>query len=329
LHSANQANNPKNYRPNRRWRFTLNNYEGLITQEDFDEWGAKFLIFQEEVGAEGTPHLQGYIEMPRPVRFSHFKLPEATFLVAEASTDANIEYCSKEDTRVGGPYRFGVPSKQGQRTDLIELRNAIIAGKRGAALFLDDLVCGAAIKYQRGVDAMVSAFHKPVERGDIRVVFHYGPAGTGKTTCAHDPEAFYFDGNQGGFWTGYQGQKTIILDEFSGATLKPLQLQRLCDKFPLWSNIKGGQIPCEATSVHICSNYLPDSWWGEKTRYHKEAIYRRIHVVHWHQKRGEFNVYETDEDDEKPENWAMTKFLHDYHIVHPFYVRPNRITAYD
>lgn len=41
------------------WVFTVNNYETLL---DPEEMGCKYLVYSEEVGESGTPHLQGYLE---------------------------------------------------------------------------------------------------------------------------------------------------------------------------------------------------------------------------------------------------------------------------
>lgn len=209
-----------------------------------------------ERGESGTLHWQGYLEMPKACRFSKFKeLKGAHFERRQGTPQQADEYCSKEDTRVEGPFRFGEISKgQGTRTDLLSLRDAVKSGKSGLELFDDDAVAGLAIKYQRGVDALVSAYHKPTGRDDITVIFHYGPPGLGKTHCACDDveNPYFFDGNNSGFWNGYKGEDTVILDEFGGHTLPPLALQRLCDRYPLWLNIKGGQIPCNVSFNPVC-----------------------------------------------------------------------------
>lgn len=120
--------------------------------------------------------------------------------------------------------------------------------------------------------------------------------------------AYYFDGNNGGFWIGYQGQSVAILDEFGGHTLSPLYLQRLCDQYPLWLPIKGGETPCYIRTVHICSNYLPSSWWSEKTKYKEDAVFRRIHEVHWHYEFKKYRKY-VSETPGQYLNCAMLKFL--------------------
>lgn len=121
--------------------------------------------------------------------------------------------------------------------------------------------------------------------------------------------AYYFDGNQGGFWIGYKGQETCIFDEFSGAVLPPKMFQRVADKYPLWLPVKGGEEPCRIQTVHICSNYLPHQWWSEKTQVCLAAIYRRIVEVHWHYDFKKVRRFVSEEGHlENVEKTAMYKF---------------------
>lgn len=55
-------------------------------------------IIGEEVGEEGTPHLQGYVEFPtkvRPIGYKGFP-KEIHWEAARGDRDANVKYCSKE-----------------------------------------------------------------------------------------------------------------------------------------------------------------------------------------------------------------------------------------
>lgn len=83
----------------RKWCFTVNNY----TEEEYDTitqalLGSKYVI-GKEVGANGTPHLQGYVEWNNPMSFSSMKkkLPRAHIEKAKGNRDQNIKYCSKEN----------------------------------------------------------------------------------------------------------------------------------------------------------------------------------------------------------------------------------------
>lgn len=235
--------------------------------------------------------------MHKPVRHTHFEgIEGAHFLKANGSGQQNVDYCTKEATRVGGPYTYGTPPpKVGQRTDIIKLRDLIRDGATTRELFDNDESVGPAARYLRAVDRMRSTYNPPMPREDIHVTFHYGPPGTGKTRCAFKEGAYFFDGNNG-FWNGYNGESHVILDEFGGHILSPLMLQRLLDRYPLNLNIKGDSTPCNATNIHICSNYLPDQWWKEGTKFNRKAIYRRIHEVHYHNLIDECQILMSDEE---------------------------------
>lgn len=288
-------------------------------EDEMEAWGARYCVYQEEVGKKGTHHLQGYIEMPKPVRWSHFKTPleRAHFEPAKGTSQECTDYCTKEDTRVGGPYIFGKPSGgSGERTDILALRDAIKDGKRGRELFDADGTCGPAVKYARGVGEMVAAYTPKLPRDDVVVTFHFGPPGTGKTHCCMSDDAYMFDGDANGFWNGYNGESKVIFDEFGGHCLKPLALQRVLDKYPYCCNVKGGNIWFRGTDIHICSNYLPTSWWGEKTKFNDEAISRRISVVHWHYEYKKYRLYKSDTPGQF-EECAMVKFMRAY-MAHQF-----------
>jgi len=117
----------------RRWVFTVNNPSELL---ELDGWGVTACVYQEEVGESGTHHLQGYVKFETSRRAAYVERVlggHAHLEHARGSHAECIEYCTKVDTRVGGPYWF--PSeedvraeKQGRRTDLEEMCAAIKAG---------------------------------------------------------------------------------------------------------------------------------------------------------------------------------------------------------
>lgn len=169
---------------------------------------ATYMVFQMEMGEGGTLHLQGYVELSKAAKYSWLAnngLGGGHFETARGTAAQNKAYCTKKECRIDGPWEYGQARNrkgQGQRNDIIALRDAIKSGKRGRDLFDDDELVHTAVKYTRGVDRMAEAYDPPVSRDDLHVIFHYGPAGTGKTRCAHDDAAYYFDGNNG-FWNGY------------------------------------------------------------------------------------------------------------------------------
>lgn len=130
----------------RRWVFTTNNY----TPEDevlFKSIPCRYLVFGKEVGAKGTPHLQGFVIFEgTKTLVAVRKLHGATnWLPATKSSESASNYCKKgeqsksewEDFHNEGP-NFGLnfdgfekgefPNKPGKRNDLDEIKEAIEGG---------------------------------------------------------------------------------------------------------------------------------------------------------------------------------------------------------
>lgn len=109
------------------WCFTLNNY----TQDDIDRIAENspffdYLVFGKEVGASGTPHLQGFVSFPQRVRRNICveRIGQAHFTVAR-NVDHSIRYCKKD----GDFVEFGVaPTGSGTRKDLDAFKLAVSSG---------------------------------------------------------------------------------------------------------------------------------------------------------------------------------------------------------
>jgi len=89
----------------KRFAFTFNNY----SESDYSkllrifqaERDAKWVIGQE-VGASGTPHLQGYIEVPNRIRPKrYFGFGQIHWEIAKGCRQLNVDYCCKEGRYVG------------------------------------------------------------------------------------------------------------------------------------------------------------------------------------------------------------------------------------
>jgi len=91
------------------WCFTLNNWtnDELSSISSNSSKFCKFAIIGSEVGEEGTPHLQGYIEFKtksRPVGV--FNNPRIHFEKCKGDRADNVKYCSKDGNVV---FSLGMP----------------------------------------------------------------------------------------------------------------------------------------------------------------------------------------------------------------------------
>ena len=69
----------------------------------------------------------------------------------------------------------------------------------------------------------------------------------------------------------------MVFDDFYGGVRYSMIL-RICDKFPLLLDCKGGASPCMADTIIFTSNKPPNEWW--KNLLDLSAFERRItHLV--------------------------------------------------
>lgn len=91
-------------RKSRGFTFTLNNYTTSELQNIQNAGGFEY-VFQEETGAEGTPHLQGGLYYKNAVSFRTVKklIPRA-HIERMRNWHATKNYCSKGESRTGAIY---------------------------------------------------------------------------------------------------------------------------------------------------------------------------------------------------------------------------------
>lgn len=106
----------------------------------------------------------------------------------------------------------------------------------------------------------------------VEVIVLHGPAGTGKSKYCKDnyPKAYWKQRSQ--WWDGYNNHEHVVVDEFYGWLPYDLLL-RICDRYPLLVETKGGQVQFVAKTIIITSNLHPLQWY--KNMYFP-ALQRRV-----------------------------------------------------
>lgn len=292
---------PRNVR-SKNWTFTINNPTGLIDATYVSD--VEYMVYQEELAETGTPHLQGYVRFKKVTAFSVVKErlgpDNAHIEVAQGTPKENKAYCSKETFPGAERYEYGEcpANTQGQRTDLLALRDNVKAGRSFMELANDDHLVPTLARHMNFYNRLTQEARPPVQRPNIAVRFCVGGAGTGKSTCAglfdDTLGAYAYDRSMNGFWDGYSGQKVLIFDEMNGAVMAPTEFNRICDKGPYRVNIKNGSAPLIADDIRITANYMPDNWWKDTVRWNKDALTRRIHEAHYHEDINTTQIFMTD-----------------------------------
>lgn len=296
----------------RNWCFTINNPE---PEEYPDQWSnlsnLKAGVFQMELGEEGTVHLQGYVELnnPRQLQWLRRNLSaRAHWEKRRGSRKQAFEYCMKEETRLGFPSFFGsigenqacwhqaedgtnaglesllselnikltesqCPSNSVNSKKLLEIKQKL---DDGCSLeTISDEYFPLWVRYWRSFEKYLTTKTAPRTHAcEVHVLF--GPTGTGKSKWCLDnfPDAYWKQRSK--WWDGYAGQSVVILDEYYG-WLQYDTLLRLCDRYPLLVESKGGQLQFVAKCIVFTTNKLPDEWYSNC---YFPALERR--VTKWH-----------------------------------------------
>lgn len=233
-----------------------------------------YCMQQEKCPNTGKLHWQGYIEFFKPMRYNAIKDilgDKAVHLEKRRGTAVQAsDYCKKVESSVPNTLvEFGSMSNQGERIDIYEAVDDIRHGHNTEA---HDVYL---MRYPRGYMAVKEKYDLPPRRDDIKIVYIYGPSGTGKTRYAWQtyPEAYGMR-DYGTVWLDqYKGEKVIIVDEFVGNT--PIRdMLQLCDRYPLRLPVKGGHVSVHASTIVITSNAHPEQVYSNTTQ--NDAWLRRL-----------------------------------------------------
>lgn len=289
----------------RNWCFTLNNPTG---NEDFSHAQLKMLIANKEIGEQGTVHYQGYTEWLNPIPLTTCRnlLPTAHWEVRKGTQSQAILYCLKDyldqqtqspeviyqDETLAGLEQFGLLTvgiekeqklldyistlSTKKQSKLLNLKRLIDEGVQEKDLWDEDFE--TMVRHHRALNSYrlvkVTPRSHPME-----VIVIFGPTGTGKSRwCAENyPNAYWKQ--LGKWWDGYQGHEAVIIDEFYG-WLQWTTLLRLCDRYPMMLETKGGQLQFTAKTIVFTSNTEPHLWYKDK---YFDAFKRRVTTwIHMH-----------------------------------------------
>jgi len=251
----------------RGWCWTVNNpsEDEVLVPQSWDPKSYDYLVYQLEEGAEGTRHLQGYTYCKNPRDFEAFCswFPRRPHVEkAKGTAKQNRTYCTKAEGRVEGPWEFGVMPEQGKRNDILAMKADL---DNGATLRdISEDYTGLFLRYYKGIQ-LYQALHHVHSNEAKTVKCLWGPTGVGKTKYCWDtyPGAYWKARDPCRdiqYWDGYDGEDTIIIDEFYG-WLPWDFLLRLCDRYPLRLGVRGSSVQCAAKTIVFTSNKHPREWY--------------------------------------------------------------------
>lgn len=238
---------------------------------DFASWRnpPRYAIWQLEVGENGTPHVQGYIVLLSRTRMSTLKLRFQSNLHLEKRRGTHsqaVAYCSKEETRVSGPWTYGsdddIPEGQGARSDLTTVKRKLDAG--ATMITIADEHFSDFIRYHKAF-IVYKRLKSPKRDWEMEVIVLIGETGTGKTRFVADnyDDVFSVPDKKGSgtYWDDYDGQETVLVDECYGKRFSHSFLLRLLDRYAMSVPIHGGSLNFNSRRIVLTSNAHPADWY--------------------------------------------------------------------
>jgi len=236
--------------------FTWNNYQRRdMVKLEADDW-FKYCVVGMEVGDNGTPHLQGYVELKTRKRFLQLKerYPKMHIEKRRGTAAQAGDYCKKD----GDFLEFGETRKQGARTDLTRLKKRVRKGEKRFEIIRD---CS---NYQqiRYVEKLFEYVRPSLEWSPRNVLWYYGPAGTGKTRAAVDyvkEKGPVYVAMTGQWFDGYDGEDYVIIDDLRAKNWPYSLMLRLLDGYEVRVPIKGGHVIWKPSTVIITTPLPPEA----------------------------------------------------------------------
>ncbi|AXQ03920.1 replication associated protein [Hudisavirus sp.] len=261
----------------KRWCFTINNptdddrfWENAEQQEQLE-----YLIVQQEVGEEGTPHYQGFLILKRKNRLTWLKSnmnSRAHWEKTRGTDKQAADYCRKDDTHPEGSLRFelGELKTALKRKDRDCLEEAVIEEVKRiqdegfrSVRDIDPQVL-ARPGFMAAYNALTADLLGPY-RPNLKIITMVAPPGTGKSFAINTlfPKAGRAIMGNGGTWFANPCSRVMVFEEFAGQ----IQLQKMLkylDPYPMALEIKGGMRPAMYETVIITSNTRPDGWYKDE-----------------------------------------------------------------
>lgn len=237
----------------------------------------------EECPNTGKRHIQAYIETTKQYRITTLSklIGSANHVEGRrGSRKQAVDYCSKADSRVDGPWFW--PSKSffesagsGRRSDLITVCEQVRDGSIKTMYDLANAYPDQVVKYARGYRTLFD-LRRDGNRDAPLVIVLNGEPGTGKSKWAADNTKgrdVYWK-PPGKWWDGYRGQEIVVMDEFDSKDLSYRSLLRVLDRYPLRVEFKGGYCDFTSQTIIITSSIHYKTWYPLEKG---EELERRIH----------------------------------------------------
>jgi hypothetical protein len=259
------------YDMSRAYVFTWNNYDDKAI-ETLDNLDCSYLVYGKEVGASGTPHLQGYVEFEKQKKFNTVRLLllGAHIELRLGTAEQAADYCKKDgNVTERGNIRICRP---GKRTDIDNARTMVKAG--GMRLLTKKVQSIQALQIAK----CYLEYNEPARSWLPEVTWIWGESGLGKSTLAKSmmPTDVYIKNTASKWFCGYDGHENVILDDFRDSWWCITDMLSLLDSSERRVEVKNSSRQFLARRIIVTSVFPPDQCYENCRNEPKIQLLRRI-----------------------------------------------------
>lgn len=237
--------------------FTANNYTP-DQEKHIQSIDCRWMVYGHEHVNEGTPHLQGCIYMHS---LKSLKQMSDLFMyedrgvhleVCKGSFKQNYEYCTKEDEHYFEKGERPLDPKEKGENEKNKWKRARQLAEQGKFDEIDDELYSRYCKNFKFIYSEKTKCADNLELDDLKnnCLWLYGPSGIGKSYQSRkianelDPEHRPYLKGLNKWWTGYDHQKVVIIDEADPKHCEFIAhyLKQWADKWSFTAETKGGSL---------------------------------------------------------------------------------------
>jgi len=264
------------------WVFTINNPGGdYVDLQGVDDWC--YMIIGNEVGEEGTPHLQGYVCFNKKYRFNAVKrmMPRAHLEVMRGTPDQAASYCEKDGDYFEAGERPKSQGASGGKATQQKYRDTIALAKKRDLNQIEEIAPDLYLRHYGTLKRI--GMDNPPQVSDIDKLEHewiWGAPGVGKSRIARQENPGFYLKSHNKWWMGYKSEDVVLIDDLDHDTAKWIgqMLKNWVDHYPFQAETKGDGMVIRPQKIVVTSNYSIEELWQETNL--QQAIKRRFKVRH-------------------------------------------------